>query len=169
MAFSRACLSIYAATYRLFSFGFLLKLRFLYRKCCSIQHPFYPVQFGIRPVLLYLCVKQYHVCLYKGASSDFVPKNAVKMSVFRIFLQRFLTVLIRLYHRTNVKCCQFLSIFSLGRPINCPVYRLYLCSYRIERFCLIKLSVIGKFTMDPVGSYFTIFIDLNTSFLNQLP
>jgi hypothetical protein len=28
MAFSRACLSIYAPIYRLFSFGFLLKMRF---------------------------------------------------------------------------------------------------------------------------------------------
>jgi hypothetical protein len=32
-----------------------------------------------------------------------------------------------------------LSIFSLVRPINCPVYRLYLCSYRIERFLLVKI------------------------------
>jgi hypothetical protein len=32
-----------------------------------------------------------------------------------------------------------------------------------------KLLVIGKFSMDPVGSCFTIFIDLNASFLNQIP
>jgi hypothetical protein len=34
---------------------------------------------------------------------------------------------------------------------------------------LVKIVGNRQVFMDPVGSYFTIFIDLNASFLNQIP
>jgi hypothetical protein len=99
----------------------------------------------------------------KRNSSDFVSKSAVKMSVFRIFQQRYITVPIRLYHRTDVNVAS-LSIFSPIWLINCPVY--HFIPILLPNRTVLFAKIVGnrQVYVDPVGSYFSIFIDLVCQF-----
>jgi hypothetical protein len=92
-----------------------------------------------------------------------VSKSAVKMSVFRIFQQRYLTVPIRLYHRTDVNVAS-LSIFSLILAYKLP--GVPFVSILLPNRTVLFAKIVGnrQVYVDPVGSYFAIFIGLNCQF-----
>jgi hypothetical protein len=85
------------------------------------------------------------------------------MSVFRIFQQRYITVLIRLYHRTDVNVASFkyfLPYLTYKLP-GVPFVPILLPNRTV---LFVKIVGTRQVYVDRVGSYFAIFIDLICQF-----